>query len=274
MNRKIERDLDKNKSNKFKRKQDGMSFIDKFKENLKSNPKLNIIFNIAVLVVIPCLIIGATVAKYISEDEVDMAYSAKNFYFESDLLKEDITDAEYNYAEGIDSISFYLKNNADSLRFSEVDINYTATLTKDGTVIDIKTGTIAKDAVNTSAVQFDNLEGGEYVVTAEATSPYSKTLTGKFILAGVDKTLSWDIVDSANSPIVELTVTSKGYDGLITISYPEGIQPDNTDSKLETVTSTYVTSRFEKSSSYTYTFFKTNPATVFTKDSFSVIKGS
>lgn len=274
MNRKIEQDLDKTKNNKFKRKQNGISFIDKFKENLKRNPKLNIVFNILMLVVIPCLIIGASVAKYISEDEVDMAYSAKNFYFESDLLEEDIANAEYSYAEGIDSISFYLKNNADSLRFSEVDISYTATLTKDGNVIDTKTGTIAKDAVNTSVVQFDNLDAGEYVVTATATSPYSKTLTGKFTLAGVDKTLNWTIVDSANSPIVELTVTSEGYDGLITITYPEGIQPDNTDSKLETVTSTYVTSKFEKSSSYTYTFFKNNPATVFTKDNFSVTKGS
>ena len=274
MNRKIEQDSEKNKINKFKRKEDGNSFFDKFKEKLKNNPKLNIVFNAIVLVVIPCLILGTTVAKYIKEKEVDMAYSAKSFYFESDLLEEDITDAEYEYAQGIDSISFYLKNNADSLRFSEVDINYTATLEKDGTVIDTKTGTIAKDAVNTSIVQFDDLEGGEYVVTAQATSPYTKTLTGKFTLAGVDKTLEWEVVDSENSPIIELTVTSEDYDGLITITYPEGVQPDNTDSKLDTVTSTYVTSNFEKNSSYTYTFFKNNPANVFTKADFTLTKGN
>ena len=78
------------------------------------------------------------------------------------------------------------------------------------------------------------------------------------------------MVDSANSPIVEITVTSEGYEGLITITYPEGIQPDNTDEKLETVTSTYVTSNFKKNSSYTYTFFKNNPANVFTKENFTL----
>lgn len=274
MNRKIEQDVEKNKTRKFKRKKGGNNFLKSFTVTLKNNPKANIIFNIIVLVVIPCLIIGTSVAKYIKEREVDTAYNAKSFYFESDLLEENIADAEYSYAQGIDSITFYLKNNADSLRYSEVDINYTVTLKKADTVVDTKTGTIPKGEVNAVAVQFDNLDAGEYVVTAEATSPYSKTLTGKFTLAGVDKTLTWDLVDSANSPIVEITVTSEGYEGLITITYPEGIQPDNTDEKLETVTSTYVTSNFKKNSSYTYTFFKNNPANVFTKENFSVTKES
>ena len=237
-----------------------------------NNKKMNIFLNVILLFGIPCLIIGSSVAKYISDKNIDMIYNAKDFYFESDLLKDVEEQVEYEFEKGVNNISFYLKNNEDNLRFSQVDVDYNVDLTKNGNVIDTKVGTLLKDTVDTKLIEFYDLEPGEYVITAEATKPYSKKLTGKFNLIEEDKSFTWELKDFENSPVVELTVNSEGYEGTITITYPIGVQPDNADYKLKTVTSSYVTSDFNKNSSYTYTFFKNNPVNVFKKEDFTVSK--
>ena len=238
----------------------------------KNKIKTGLNLNLILLILIPTLLIGLTVAKYIKEEQLEVAYQAKNFYFQSDLLTESVEVPEYTYSEGIDTISFYLKNNDDSLRYSEVDISYTATITKDGEICDTKEGTILKDAVNLERVEFTNLEAGEYIVTAKATSPYEKTLSGKFTISPKNENIEYEVIDTANNPVIKLTITTKDYAGDIVIAYPEGVVPDNTNEKLTEVTTSNVTTTFEENSSYTFTFLKTNPVNVYAKTDFTVTK--
>ena len=95
------------------------------KKELKLNKtkiklKFNLSLNTLLLIIIPVLFIGGSLARYIRQRTEDLVYEAKNFYFESDLLSDNTNPAVYTYDIGTDTISFKLKNNIDDLRHSEV----------------------------------------------------------------------------------------------------------------------------------------------------------
>ena len=73
------------------------------------------------------LLVAGIVAKYINNRVVDGKINAPYFYFTSDKLTE--TQTTYTVNSDITSISFDIANCADEIRYSDIDINYTITVT-------------------------------------------------------------------------------------------------------------------------------------------------
>ena len=144
------------------------------------NKKTTILIGIGVLLL--CLIglsIGSVFAMYASQKDSKAPYKTPDFYFESDLLTES-AGTSYTLGKSSSDITFKLKNYADSLRFSDTDIEYTVTLQPENASAQIKTGKITGGAANEVTVTFENLDRGMgYTVTAETTKPYVKTITDR-----------------------------------------------------------------------------------------------
>lgn len=249
----------------------------------KTKLKFSLSLNTFLLIIIPVILIGTSLAKYISERTSDLVYEAKNFYFESNLLSDNTNPSAYTYDVGTDTISFKLKNNIDDLRHSEVDIEYTVKITdiqgnsvtdKDGNVVGSLTGTLSKNGIDSDELEFTNLPSGNYLITADAISPYVKKLQGSFVLTGKDEEIMYSVNDSLGSPIVLLTVSTEDYEGDINISWTSGLAPDSTSSIFENVNSGYasgsIETSFESNSEFTFQFFKNNPNNLYSKSNFTV----
>ena len=211
------------------------------------------------LLAVVVLFNGYTLAKYYMEKEQKEPIIAKNFYFESDLLAVSTgTMPQYTLKAGVDDISFSLMNYPDELRTSEVDISYTAVLTKDGAEEKTTSGTIAAGK-NSVDVVFENLSAGNYIVTAKATDPYTQTLQGRFTIVDANDGLSCSVSDAPRSPNLKVTITTTDYSGNIVISWPAGVLPDNTDPLLQRAGGQNCTVAVKEQSEYTFQFFKTDP---------------
>ena len=249
----------------------------------KTKLKFSLSLNTFLLIIIPVVLIGTSLAKYISEKTSDLVYEAKNFYFESNLLSDNTNPSAYTYDVGTDTISFKLKNNIDDLRHSEVDIEYIVKITdiqgnsvtdKDGNVVGSLNGKLSKNGIDSDEIEFTNLPSGNYLITADAISPYVKKLQGSFVLTSNDEEIVYSVNDSVGSPIVLLTVSTEDYDGNINIAWPAGLAPDSTSLIFEDINSGYTAGTtkvsFETNSEFTFRFFKNNPNTVYTKNNFTV----
>lgn len=236
-----------------------------------------------ILFAIPILFIGTTLAKYSSNTNQGVVFEAKNFYFESDLLKDLTEPVSYKYQTGIDTISILLKNNIDDYRYSDVETNYEVTITdidgnsvndKNGDIVKKQTGKLSNTNIEAKQIQFTNLPSGIYVVTANATKPYHKSIQGTFTLIEKDESISYEVSDSVNSPVLYLTIISKDYSGEVTINWPDGVVPNSTDSNFKNIDTGFVASStnisFNANSEYKIQFFKSNPNSVYTTEQFSV----
>lgn len=198
-------------------------------------------------------------AKYISQEKKDTVVAAQAFYFESDLLTEN--GATYTLAPGTTKITFHMKNVADELRISDVEINYTVTVNGNT----YKEGTLGAKKSENQPIYITGLTQGTYEVVATATSPYAKTLKATFVIPAASNEVFYSVSDAANSPVLRVTVWTEDYSGNVTLSWPGGIFPDNTDPLLANATGTSATVNFENDSEYTFLFFKANPAAVYTE---------
>lgn len=244
----------------------------------KKKKRLSPIMGIGLLLIVSLLAFnGYTLAKYIFGHEQEAVFVAKDFYFESDLLKStDVTIPQYILQTGVNDITFVLKNHPDELRTSEVDIAYSVTLKKDGDSNPVtKTGTLEIDEKN-ETIYFDNLAPGTYTVTAEATAPYAKTLRAEFVVTGMDNNIRWKVNDNAQSPFLQLIVQTADSDGDILISWPNGVVPDNTDALLAGAISkagddeNYPVS-MQANAEYAFVFFKEDPDRNYSTDDFATV---
>ena len=206
------------------------------------------------LLAVVVLFNGYTLAKYFMEKDHQEPFVAKNFYLESDLLDGNT----HTLQAGADSLSFTLMNYPDSLRVSEVDIQYTATLSgpKTGSL----TGTLTVSEKN-ETVSFTELIPGTYTVTVSATSPYTKTLTGTFVIPTPETDVSHSVADGSGNPVCYLTISVGDYSGAITVNLPAGVTLDPNQTLVTNVT---------PNTEYRYTFFKTNPNHVYGNADFTV----
>ena len=206
-------------------------------------------------------------AKYAHQETADKGVASQAFYFTSDVLTSD-GKATYNLPAGTTSISFELRNYADGLRWSEGDVTYDWSATKDDA--DFKKGSSSishNDAQGTADKQtISDLAAGAYVVTAKSTAPYEQTLSATFVIASTNTNVSHSVQDGAGSPTATLVVSTEDYEGDVTVSWPAGVVPDTTQSEFSGVT-TYengaykagsVTFEADKFSSYSLRFFKTD----------------
>ena len=212
-------------------------------------------------------------ARYVTSKRNDPAAVAEAFYFESDLLKSGSTPS-YTLPAGTTTISFVLKNYTDALRYADSKVNYKVILSKDGIKVKEQPGGIDTGRANDEPVEFTSLEPGTYIATATATSPYSATLTAKFIIPQKESPVEYEVLDSAGSPIAQLTVRTNNYSGNVNISWPSDVKPDNTDPLLRNATGNSATISFDNDAEYTFVFFKSNHSAVWTKDDIKATKAT
>jgi hypothetical protein len=194
-------------------------------------------------------------AKYVRADSGERAAIAYKFYFCSNLLGENEESRTYTYAPGTTEINFTVNNHPDGLRYSEIPVYYTIAVNEIDAVTgkttdvsqSVKVEIRSADAViDTNAVRDDQvtisgLAGGKsYFVTATGTSVpsgetgypgYHKTLTAVFHIPE-DEPVVYKSVDSTAGSYVLLTVWSQNYAGDVTITFPKGLLPDNTDAVM------------------------------------------
>jgi hypothetical protein len=229
-------------------------------------------------------------ARYIYHKDNAGLVRAQWFYFTSNLLKDETELQYYSLAADTTELSFTLGNHEDNLRASEVGINYTVTVeegtydkstgiftqTEDSSQVVVKyddknglqlteneDGTYESKNLDVT-VTLTNLASGTYKVTAvgytgdEEEKGYYKTLTAIIHVEG--EKILYKYLDNTNSQYVLLTVWSQGYQGDVTITYPAGLIPDNTDKVMENVKTNDViidqtTFSQDGYSSHTYRFF-------------------
>lgn len=204
-------------------------------------------------------------AKYISQEKKDTVVAAQAFYFESDLLTED--GATYTLAPGTTQIDIVLKNYADELRVSDVDIDYEVTVTGQAK----QTGKLGAVNKANETIHITGLTNDIYEVVATAIAPYTKTLKATFVIPATTGGVYYSVSDAANSPVLRLTVWTEDYSGNVSISWSgTSVSPDNTDPLLANATGTSTTVDFENDAEYTFIFFKKDPSAVYTDDNFVV----
>lgn len=228
-------------------------------------------------------------AKYAHQESKEEKSDSQRFYFTSDYLTEEGT--AYTLSADTKDLCIELRNYEDALCWSDSDISYKYTVTKDG--LDVTNSlsgsnpnTIEKknDAGNASEITLDSLSAGTYYVTVETTSPYKKILKGTFTILSETNDISYNVSDNEGSPYALLTVSTDAYEGKVIIKWPNGLIPDSTQEEFEDVhtwsgdsnTGTYsngnVMVAVTKNSSYTYRFFKTNTAEKYTKNDITAAK--
>ena len=227
--------------------------------------KLNIVVvGYIVVGIILCALVGNALAKYFQTSSNPSTFKAMDFFFTSNLLDE----GTHTLAPGATTMSFSLRNHADELKISEVDVEITGiTVSGEGNP------TVNYDNRKLTANTIDHIDvtvsglvpGDKYVITATAVGGrendaggYRKTLTGTIIIPPPEETV-YKYLKSYGTYVL-LTVWSQGYKGDVTVDIPDGIIPDNTDSVMEsavtggilTDNTSFATNSY---SSHTYRFF-------------------
>lgn len=210
---------------------------------------------------------GGASAKYIHKTETKATATAEEFYFKSDLLDGETHTVSALESDGTASVTFALQNHADELRYTGVEISYTVKVEKkgdngtvsDGVTVSPSQGTIAGGEKRDENITVSGLQAGEsYTVTATSTSPYAETLTGTIQVTTSD--LEVHSETDKKDQYIEVTVWTVDYSGQVTMTYPAGWIPDNTDSMMEdwkTGTETQNrTFNMKANSSHVFRFFK------------------
>lgn len=193
----------------------------------------NVKILIMVIVLLVCtLTVSIVAAKYITEKSSDGSIRASEFYFTSDFLD----GKTHTLVPGSTSITFTLGNHGDDLRYSEVDINYTVTVTPEATAapaatVTNGTGTLKKEKISDASVTISELiPGNTYNITAKGEGGYEKTLTAIIVVPDQASKLYYHIDNSAGDYTL-LTVWNEGdKEGTVNITYT-GI-PDNTNPNM------------------------------------------
>lgn len=183
---------------------------------------------------------GAAAARYAMRDRQKEIVEAKNFYFESDFLKEKSEKTEYFIDPMETEFPIKLHNYADSQRVTQTDITYHVDITG-GTVGGTAKGTlVGSGSQSTETISIVPLVASgaeERTVTVTATSdiPYTKVLTATFVLKeGNDYTVE----DAEGNRAAVLTMTCADAEKEITITLPDGVIPDEANDRVTSSTNT------------------------------------
>ena len=240
-------------------------------------------YKLIIFAIVFIVFFGTALAKYVSKKENESLYEAGNFYFCSNELNNNEQIPTYTLKTGIDYIEFTINNNEDNLRFSENEINYKVIITdldgnevkdKNEKKLDEITSKLEKNKIDSKTHKFENLKDGMYKVTATSTKPYKKEISAIFIITNSNKQIDYQVVDTENSPILKLIITTHDYSGDVVITWPDNVTVDNTIDEFRNVKSGYDSSSktitVNKNSEYIYQFFKKDPTNLFSKDDFEV----
>lgn len=186
---------------------------------------------------------GVVSAKYFHQQSANHVYVAKEFYFTSDLLREELAEASYTLNANATEISFELRNSEDELRVSEDDLKYLVVVSGSGIIVGDPEGVLSKGEVSTKNVKIEGLQQGETCdVTVTAVSVdstgaegYSKNLRASFYVKPEEKGIYKHL--TVKDEYVLLTVWTEGIEGEVSIECAKyGLIPDSTDEAMESVT--------------------------------------
>lgn len=233
------------------------------------------------------LIVGIS-AKYTTIHSKNDDTVSNDFYFTSPMLSE--TGISYTLMPQTTELDIPVCNYADSLRYSQKDIEYSYTVTKDengdsSKEISTGNGTISTGKTNTDNIVLNDLKVGTYKVTAKTTSPFITEIKGTFTIPEESEGVGYTVTDKTGSPYVLVTVWTKNYDGKVKITWPEGVIPDSTNSELQSMdtykgnesdTNLYVSGSVTIStatySSVVYRFFKEDSSKIYSNTNFTAAK--
>ena len=227
---------------------------------------------VLILILLASTVWGVS-AKYVRQQEEEQLVQAKMFYFTSDLLKEG--GASYTLNPGTTKVEFTLNNFADDLRFSEDPIQYTYTI--NGTE---STEAQLNETNKTDTIEFNVQAGGTYEVSATGIAGYAKTLSATFKVLKAPANIYKHLApDTSGDHFVLLTVWTEDVSGDVTVSFPDGLIPDETDPKLQGIVNysgggyggkTTASIEMKENNSMTFRFFKEDPTTVYSAGQFGV----
>ncbi len=193
----------------------------RFFKDVKVDKKLIVVL---ILFFISFLSFGITFGRYAYKHVRDFYLSSKKFYFNSDMLTVDGSYYEIDNWSGVDmySISVNMNSIDNNKLFSEVDISYDISFNCSTNIIcesvdNKKSGIIYSNknkdefTINMTPKSDIKLKDGDSIwleVYAKSTSPYKKTLKGKFVIVVGMYGLSYEIDDSKGSPYLEVRITN------------------------------------------------------------------
>lgn len=158
--------------------------------------------------------------RYITNTVNDFFVRSKEFYFYSDKLSEDDSIYQVDNWSGVEDyvITINMNSNNNNIEAVSYDINYEISYKCSDNVIcqlSKTEGTILSntnsDFFNLTITPNTQLNVGDKIVIeveASATSPYKKTLKGKFTLVVGKEKLTYQIIDSAQNPYMQLSMTN------------------------------------------------------------------
>ena len=173
-----------------------------------------------VLIILLCLPISFTLGRFVYNKVLDLYFTSKNFFFESDKLTVDGAVYSLDYWNGVDPYNVVinlnsfknnkLKSNSDII----YEIKYTCSseiicnTTKDKGTIYSDTNTDSLTITMTPNSTFKDGDSVVLKVEAKSLSPYEKTLSAEFELVVGKYGLSHEIVDNENDIYLEFKVTN------------------------------------------------------------------
>ena len=158
--------------------------------------------------------------RYVTNSVNNFFMRSKEFYFNSDKLKENTAVYQVDNWSGIDDYTIVVNMNSrkNNLQATTYDIGYNITYScSDNAICELEktSGTIPSDTNSDSfylrITPNRQLEVGDKVeveITASSTAQYKKTLKGKFTLVVGKERLSYEITDSVQSPYMQLRLTN------------------------------------------------------------------
>lgn len=173
-----------------------------------------------VLIILLCLPISFTLGRFVYNKVLDLYFTSKNFFFESDKLTVDGAVYSLDYWNGVDpynvviNLNSFKNNKLKSNSDITYEINYTCSseiicnTTKDKGTIYSDTNTDSLTITMTPNSTFKDGDSVVLKVEAKSLSPYEKTLSAEFELVVGKYGLSHEIVDNENDIYLEFKVTN------------------------------------------------------------------
>ena len=189
-------------------------------KKIRSKSKRKRIMSSLIIVILIILLSGNVFGRYVLNIVKDYYLRSKRFYFNSDQLGVNETYFSIASWSGVNDYTLTINMNSreNNILVCDYDINYdisctcsdnaVCTLSKTTGTISSSTNTDFFNIVITPAKQLKINDQVEVEVTAKATSPYTQTLSGKFVLTVGEEIVSYSISDSAKQEYMEVNITN------------------------------------------------------------------
>ena len=161
-----------------------------------------------------------TAGRYLYVEIRDFYLTSKNFYFNSDKLDNPIARYQIDNWSAADDypIIFNMNSYANNEKYANSNITYTVSYRCSSNLLCQISGDYGTIYANrhtdsftitlTPNATFQDGDEAWLEVTANATSPYEKTISGRFVLKVGKMGIFYEIVDKANQPYFDLNITN------------------------------------------------------------------